>query len=63
MRVAEASIGVAQADVASTKAAFDVSVAIAKDDAAAISKLKLVEAQEKYAAAQAGLQQAKASVD
>jgi membrane fusion protein (multidrug efflux system) len=63
LEAAHAAVAEAQANVTAKKTANDVAVAIEKENPAAIAKLKLVEAEENYAAAQAGLQQANASVN
>jgi multidrug resistance efflux pump len=61
VRVAEANIEKAQADTAATKAAYDVAVEINKENPQAIAKLRLVDAEQQYAASQATLEQAEAS--
>lgn len=61
IRVAKASVEKATADVAAAKAAFEVATAVNRENPQAISKLKLVEAEENYAGAQATLGQAQAS--
>ena len=61
VRVAEANVKKAEANVTATKAALDVAVAIEKENPQAISKLKMVQAEESYAAAQATLQVSQAS--
>jgi membrane fusion protein, multidrug efflux system len=63
VQVALATVERTQASVTLDKSARDVAVAIQKLDPAAIAKLKLVEAQQKYAASLAELSQAKASLD
>jgi multidrug resistance efflux pump len=63
LQVALATVAKVKAGVALDKSALDVAVAIEKLDPAAIAKLKLVEAQQKYAASLAELSQATASVD
>ena len=62
VKVAEAGIKQAEANVAQAKASLDVAVAIDKLNPAAIAKLKLEEANNSYAAAQAGLAQATAGL-
>jgi len=61
VRVADANIAQAEADTAAKKAAMDVAVAIEKENPQAIAKLKLVDAEQQYAASQATLAQANAS--
>ncbi len=61
VRVAEANVKKAEANVTASKAALDVAVAIQKENPQAISKLKMVQAEESYAAAQATLQVSQAS--
>lgn len=63
IQVAEANVARAQSDVTAKKAAFDVAVSIDEQNPQAISKLKLVEAREQYAASQAALDQAQAGQD
>lgn len=62
VRVAEAAIAKADADVAQAKASLDVAKGISEQDPAAMSKLKLEEATNGYAASQAGQQQASAGL-
>ncbi len=61
VRVAEAAVKRAEATVAASKAAFSVAAAIEKENAQAISRLKMVQAKEQYAADEASLQQAQGS--
>jgi multidrug resistance efflux pump len=61
VRVAQAVVTKSNADVSTTKAAYDVAVAIQEENPMAIAKLKMVQAEEQYAAARAGLDQAEAS--
>ncbi len=62
VEVAEAGIKRSEADVAQAKASLNVAVGIDKLNPAAIAKLKLEEANNNYAAAQAGLGQATAAL-
>jgi multidrug resistance efflux pump len=61
IQLAEANVAKAQADVTAKKAAFEVAESINEQNAQAISRLKLVEAREEFAAAEAALNQAEAS--
>ncbi len=63
VRVAEANVKKAEANVTASKAALEVAVAIQKENPQAISKLKMVQAEENNAAALATLQVAEASVE
>jgi multidrug resistance efflux pump len=63
VKVAQAGIEQAKANVAQSKASLDVALSIDKLNPAAIAKLKLDEARNKYSAAEAGLTGAKAVLD